>query len=55
MTGAQIELLYVREHSKDIPPSTILALIEPDRSLEKAKEELKNGAETEVRKILEKK
>ncbi|CAN5495668.1 hypothetical protein BH18THE2_BH18THE2_18610 [soil metagenome] len=55
MTGAQIELLYVLEHSKDIPTSTILALFGPDRPLEKAKEELKNAVETGVRKILEEK
>ncbi|MGI8834454.1 MAG: universal stress protein [Nitrososphaeraceae archaeon] len=55
MTGAQIELLYVLEHSKDILTSTILALIGPDRPLEKAKEELKNAVETGVRKILEEK
>ena len=34
MTGAQIELLYVLEHSNDIPPSTLLALIGPDRPWE---------------------
>jgi nucleotide-binding universal stress UspA family protein len=55
MTGAQIEVLYVLEHSKDIPPSTILAVIGPDRPLEKAKEELKKAVEAGVRKILEEK
>jgi nucleotide-binding universal stress UspA family protein len=55
MTGAQIEVLYVLEHSKDSPPSTILALIGPDRPLEKAKEELKKAVEAGVRKILEEK
>lgn len=53
MTGAQIELLYVLEHAEDIPPSALLALIGPDRNLEKAKEELKNSLEEGVRKIFE--
>jgi nucleotide-binding universal stress UspA family protein len=53
ITEAQIEMLHVIQHTKDIPPSTLLAFIGPDRPLEKAKEDLKNMAEAGVRKILE--
>jgi nucleotide-binding universal stress UspA family protein len=54
ITGAHIEMLHVIELARDIlPPSTLLAFIGPDRSLEKAKEDLKNMVEAGVRKILE--
>jgi hypothetical protein len=51
--GASIEMMHVIEHAKDIPPSTLLAFIAPDKPLEKAKEELKNMVEEGIRKILE--
>jgi nucleotide-binding universal stress UspA family protein len=53
ITGASIEMMHVIEHAKDIPPSTLLAFIAPDKPLEKAKEELKNMVEEGIRKILE--
>jgi len=55
ISGGQIDLVHVLEHTKDIPPSTILALISPDRPLDKAKEDLKIIAEAEARKMLEEK
>ena len=55
ISGAQIDLVHVLEYVKDIPPSTILALIGPDRPLDKAKEDLKIIAEAEARKMLEEK
>jgi nucleotide-binding universal stress UspA family protein len=55
ISGGQIDLVHVLEHAKDIPPSTILALISPDKPLDKAKEDLKIIAEAEARKMLEEK
>jgi histone H3/H4 len=54
ITGARIEMLHVIELTKDIlPPSTLLALLGPNRPLEKAKEDLKNMAEASIRQLLE--
>jgi nucleotide-binding universal stress UspA family protein len=54
ITGAHIEMLHIIDLTRDIlPPSTLLAVIGPDRPVEKAKEDLKNMAEAGVRKILE--
>jgi len=53
ITGAHIEILHVIEFARDIPPSTLLAFIAPERPLEKAKEEMKNMLEAGIRKILE--
>jgi nucleotide-binding universal stress UspA family protein len=55
ISGGQIDLVHILEHAKDIPPSTILALIGPDRPLDKAKEDLKINAEAGARKMLEEK
>lgn len=55
ISGGQIDLVHVLEHARDIPPSTILTLIGPDRPLDKAKENLKLIAETDARKMLEEK
>jgi nucleotide-binding universal stress UspA family protein len=54
ITGAHIEMLHIIDLTRDIlSPSTLLAVIGPDRPVEKAKEDLKNMAEAGVRKILE--
>jgi hypothetical protein len=53
ITGAHIEILHVIEFARDIPPSTLLAFIAPERPLEKAKEEMKSMLEAGIRKILE--
>lgn len=52
ITGAHIEMLHVIEFARDVPPSTLLAFIAPDKPLEKAKEDLKNTLEAGIRKIL---
>ena len=43
-------MLHVIEFAKDIPPSTLLAFIVPDRPLEKAKEDLKSTLEAGIKK-----
>ena len=53
ITGAHIEMLHVIEFARDVPPSTLLAFIAPDKPLEKAKEDLKSTLEAGIRKILE--
>ena len=55
ISGAQIDLVHILEHVEDIPPSTILALIGPERPLDKAKEDLRINAEAGARKMLEEK
>ena len=53
ITGAHIKMLHAIEFARDIPPSTLLAFIAPERPLEKAKEEMKSMVEAGIRKILE--
>jgi nucleotide-binding universal stress UspA family protein len=52
ISGAEIVVLNVIEDVV-IPPSTLLTFIKPDRPIEKAKEDLRNTLEGEVKQMLD--
>src|SRR5919199_5133298 len=52
ISGAEIVVINVIE-PEVIPPSTLLTFIKPDRPIEKAKEDLRNTLEGEVKQMLD--